>query len=757
MESIRLDQIGKSYKHYARKWGRAAEWIGLGTHHKERWVLQDVSLQVEDGEAFALIGRNGSGKSTLLKIVAGVLGPTRGALSTHGRVAALLELGLGFHPEMTGRANAVSAVQMHGLPDADGRLIREIEEFAEIGEYFEQPLRAYSTGMQMRLAFSVATVARPDILIVDEALAVGDIFFQQKCYQRIRSFVEQGTSLLFVSHDMGAVLALCDRAILLRNGKVAAYGSAKEVADVYQAELILQADGAPDRRTVAPPRAATGGAQAETQGILGAPAPAGSISSTEALLLGAELVDARGRAAGVATTGEHCALRIRYKTLRALDDPHIGFKIRDRFGNVVYETNSYCLRKPPGAIEAGDVLECRFEFRLDIGPGRYTVTAAMANGGYDRFHLRETLSFQHDACEFEVVRDDSSEVWSGVCNLRPELRTTRTRAGDFVFPAEIEESAGQYLRSPEGSARPAMLICETVNRCSLNCVMCAYGDMEREKEIMPLEVFRKVVSDYSGIGGGTLSLTPVVGDIFMDRLLLDRLRLLEDFPRIEALSVTTNCIGLKRYSDEDLRYILGRFSRIHVSVYGMEAEEHFQISRKNLFPVFMRDLKRLVSLMPDRSRLRLGLRLFHKRPAEEIERWIVAATGWSVPYNLTYSYANWGVKDTTVALPADALWVTTRRQGGYCMIPIVAAQVHSNGNVSICHCDDFDCEPDLSLGNVRDHSLAELFSGDKYRHFWRLRGAEMPEFCRRCTFFRPVDDIAEAGKMFRAPLEFIGG
>ncbi|HNX72479.1 ABC transporter ATP-binding protein, partial [Rivihabitans pingtungensis] len=202
MGAIQVTGLGKAYRQYASRWGRLAEWLlpGARPRHQEKWVLHDISFAVAPGEAVGIVGINGAGKSTLLKLITGTSQPTRGTVSLQGRVAALLELGMGFHPDFTGRQNAYTAGQLIGLSAEDiHALMPEIEAFAEIGDYIDMPVRVYSSGMQMRLAFSVATCKRPDILIVDEALSVGDAYFQHKSFNRISEFAKQGTTLLIVS------------------------------------------------------------------------------------------------------------------------------------------------------------------------------------------------------------------------------------------------------------------------------------------------------------------------------------------------------------------------------------------------------------------------------------------------------------------------------------------------------------------------------------------------------------------------------
>ena len=240
MGQIRVTDLGKAYKRYPNRWARLREWLTPGSlpRHQAHWVMRGISFTVAPGEAVGIIGNNGAGKSTLLKIITGATQASEGTVETTGRVAALLELGMGFHPDFTGRQNVFMAGQLLGHSVA---LLHQhfsaIEAFAEIGDYIDQPVRTYSSGMQVRLAFSVATAIRPDILIVDEALSVGDAYFQHKSFARIRQFRDQGTTLLFVSHNPGAVKTLCNRAILLDQGIMARDGAPDDVLDYYNAVI----------------------------------------------------------------------------------------------------------------------------------------------------------------------------------------------------------------------------------------------------------------------------------------------------------------------------------------------------------------------------------------------------------------------------------------------------------------------------------------------------------------------------------------
>lgn len=239
MGKLVVSHVGKAYKRYAGKWARMLEWVTGKPRHDKTWVLRDIHFTVNPGEAVGIVGVNGAGKSTLLKIITGTTQPTSGSVHIEGRVAALLELGMGFHPDFTGRQNVFMAGQLLGLgSDEIVACLPAIETFAEIGDYIDHPVRTYSSGMQMRLAFSVATAVRPDILIVDEALSVGDAYFQAKCYQRIAQFKEQGTTLLLVSHSPGDVVKHCERAILLKDGCIEQDGSSRAITNRYMDELF---------------------------------------------------------------------------------------------------------------------------------------------------------------------------------------------------------------------------------------------------------------------------------------------------------------------------------------------------------------------------------------------------------------------------------------------------------------------------------------------------------------------------------------
>jgi lipopolysaccharide transport system ATP-binding protein len=386
---IQIENISKRYKRYRNRWARLGEWATARrwAPYESRWVLRGVSFEVQSGEAVGVIGANGAGKSTLLKILAGTTQPTSGSVRLAGTVSALLELGLGFHPDFSGRQNAIVGCQMLGMnPATIQALLPAIVDFAELADAFDEPLRNYSTGMQMRLAFSVATAVRPDVLIVDEALSVGDAYFQHKSMHRIRAFRAQGSTLLFVSHDAAAVKSLCDRAVLLDHGLLLRSGTPDAVLDYYNA-LIAQ-------------REQDAGIE-QTHGAAGIVTRSGN---GRARVQSVELEDTAGRRREVFQTGETARLRIAVAFYADIERPTVGILMRDRMGNDVFGTNTYHLNVFEPLVREGETLSATFTLGLELGPGSYSVSIAVHT---DRTHFDESFDWWDRALVFEVVPNNS--------------------------------------------------------------------------------------------------------------------------------------------------------------------------------------------------------------------------------------------------------------------------------------------------------------------------------------------------------------
>jgi lipopolysaccharide transport system ATP-binding protein len=409
MGTIDVQNLGKAYKQYPHRWSRLLEWLSPKhtSRHTLRWVLKDISFKVNPGEALGIIGVNGAGKSTLLKTITGTTQPTIGTVKITGRVSAILELGMGFHPDFTGRQNALMAGQLLGYDVKEiVRLMPEIESFAEIGDYIDEPVRVYSSGMQVRLAFAVATAIRPDILIVDEALSVGDSFFQHKCMKRIRGFRDQGTTLLFVSHSDDAIRMLCQKAIMLADGKIAMAGDAASVMDFYRASQVQRMNTATDR-------------DLEISNL----APTVENRSGKAVLAnknnGAISVELLGDGSTI-YSGQDLSIRISVGFNEYRSDPHIGFGIRNKMGVVIYEANTYTLKHATRPINSGEQLSVTFSFVCRLAPGTYEIMIGVANSGYDLGSFEQALLFDQSFIVFEVVLGTNSG-WGGLCDLEPTV------------------------------------------------------------------------------------------------------------------------------------------------------------------------------------------------------------------------------------------------------------------------------------------------------------------------------------------------
>ena len=406
MGSIAINHLGKAYKQYPTRWSRLAEWlVPFGSkQHRLKWVLQDITFTVNPGEAVGVIGINGAGKSTLLKMITGTTQPTTGSVHMQGRVAAMLELGMGFHPEFTGRQNAFMAGQLLGYTVEEiERLMPEIEAFAEIGEYIDQPVRVYSSGMQMRLAFSVATAHRPDILIVDEALSVGDAYFVHKSFARIKSFREQGTTLLIVSHDKGAIQSICDRAILLDAGRLAMEGEPEAVMDYYNAMLAERGN-----QTVRQERTESGKVQ--------------TLSGTnEAVVRSIAMLNDAGEPIEMVSVGQAVQLKVVVEIKYDLPELVLGYMIKDRLGQPVFGTNTYHLKQVIHQTASGQIKTFVFRFNASLGPGTYSIATSLHTSDT---HLVNNYEWRDLALVFNVMNLDKP-TFLGCAWLNPQLEITR--------------------------------------------------------------------------------------------------------------------------------------------------------------------------------------------------------------------------------------------------------------------------------------------------------------------------------------------
>jgi len=406
--AISVDRVSKCYQVYARPEDRLKQSflprlqrlaaMKPRAYYKEFWALRDVSLSVRKGETVGIIGRNGSGKSTLLQTICGTLTPTSGGVEVQGRVAALLELGAGFNPEFTGRENVYMNAAVLGLTaeQVDARF-DSIVAFADIGDFIDQPVKTYSSGMYVRLAFAVIAHADADVLVVDEALSVGDVFFGQKCMRFLRDFMKRGT-VIFVSHDTSAVINLCERVIWMQGGQVRREGPTKEVISEYLEDLYYEDQARDlDAATSSTLQSYSVPAMAPRdmrQDLLDASplrndieifafnAESGGFGTGSVRVIDTTVSDHDGRPLSWAVGGQPVSVTVTCQAAAEVHSPIVGFEVRDRLGQVIFADNTYLTtRARPVPVKAGEIVKAKFDFRMPIlRGGDYTISVAVAEG-----------------------------------------------------------------------------------------------------------------------------------------------------------------------------------------------------------------------------------------------------------------------------------------------------------------------------------------------------------------------------------------
>ena len=434
--ALRVEGVSKRYRIYDRPNDRLKEMLTRGRwkRHQEFWALQDVNFDIEAGTTTGIIGPNGSGKSTLLQIMTGTLEPTHGNVWHEGRIAALLELGSGFNNEFTGIENVFMNASLMGFSKSETEtLLPEIERFAEIGPFIHQPVKTYSSGMYVRLAFSVAISAAPQILIIDEALAVGDAVFQHRCMRRLKEMQESGVTIFFVSHDSSAVRALCSRAILLNAGRVHADGKPADVLNRYQ-KIIMAREQAYD---AAPVEKAM--INAELTSALEAVAEPASYTyrhgDGSAQILNVELLNEARRSVQLVETGDPLTVKVRIVFHADVEYPVCGFMIRNRHGIHLYGTNTDLQEVDFGAVRRGEIVEVTFAFECWLAPDSYSIAVAA--------HSPDAISFDwvDGASFFQVI---SATRMEGVANLNATASILRVA----MKTMEQVESTGETTGVP---------------------------------------------------------------------------------------------------------------------------------------------------------------------------------------------------------------------------------------------------------------------------------------------------------------------
>jgi lipopolysaccharide transport system ATP-binding protein len=397
---VTVQHVSKIYRLYQRPVDRLIEALPLvgGSRHTDFYALRDISFQVDKGEVVSIVGPNGSGKSTLLQVVSGILPPTSGRVHASGRIAALLELGAGFNPEFTGKENVFLSGEIMGLSRQEMEAAYpKIAAFADIGEFLNRPVKEYSSGMYVRLAFSTAIHVEPEVLIVDEALSVGDAIFASRCIQKFEELKERKVTTLFVSHDLGLVKRLSNRVVFLLNGQVEAIGSPNDVVNRYVGLVH-------ERQKAAQLAAAPG------EGNLSASFRHGDGTSR---ILDIQILNAQGVPTTAIQRGERVTIRVKARFQADSQEPTMGLLIRNRLGIDIYGTNTRIEQVSLGRMRAGELLELDFLFECWLARHEYTVTVATqhADGA--------SQDWLDDAVSFTVV--DPKEI-AGVVDLQAEIR-----------------------------------------------------------------------------------------------------------------------------------------------------------------------------------------------------------------------------------------------------------------------------------------------------------------------------------------------
>ena len=366
--------------------------------YEDFWALKGVSFNVEPGSSLAVLGPNGSGKSTLLKCLAGTLTPDRGSVEIGGKVAGLLELGAGFHPDLTGKENIYLNGSILGMKRSEiDALYDDIVDFSGVGDFIDNPVRNFSSGMYVRLGFAIAIQVDPDVLLLDEILAVGDAAFQAKCFEKLNETRRRGRTLLLVTHDTHSAMRMCDRAILLDEGRIIAEGPSREVVSLYQQRVMAEREADPTAEMPVRPSKRWGSGE-------------GKIASVQ-------LCDASDNPVDRVSTGDATALKVVVEFNRNVMDPIIGFQLTAEDGKDLFGTNTLSRHAPVGSLEPGDVVEVVFRQVLDLLPGRYMITIAVVDNT-----ASEPIDFWRD-CLYFRVRGISGD--KGYIDLKTEIEITR--------------------------------------------------------------------------------------------------------------------------------------------------------------------------------------------------------------------------------------------------------------------------------------------------------------------------------------------
>ena len=427
MPVIKVQNLSKRYRIYDNPWQKLRDALGFGSQKTDRefWALDDINFELESGQTLGIIGQNGSGKSTLLQILAGIMFQTHGIRTVDGKISALLELGSGFNPEFTGRENVFMNGAILGL---DSRQMEKrfdaIAAFAEIGNFINQPVKTYSSGMFMRLAFAVAVNVDPDILLVDEALSVGDLIFQHRCMHRMNKLRNSGKTIVLVTHDLDAVTKFCDRALLLDAGHLLEDGRAEIVVQKYRA-LMFERER---RKGNFEGNGETAGSEAVDMSLAEMPIARTipnidhRFGSAEATVLGVELLDSSGGATREIFGGQKATIRISVRFNCEIEQPIIGFTLRDRMGIEISASNTSFLEQYLPRARKDQIMTSDFQVDLPfLAPGSYSISPAVAKGSI----------LMHDMCDWIdnalVFTIRTQELVYGIVRMKAGVRNYVSR------------------------------------------------------------------------------------------------------------------------------------------------------------------------------------------------------------------------------------------------------------------------------------------------------------------------------------------
>lgn len=404
--AIQVKGLEKAYKLYDKPSDRLKEALGFGRkkRYKEHYALKGVDMTIYQGETVGIIGTNGSGKSTILKIITGVLNPTGGSVHVNGRISALLELGAGFNMEYNGIENIYLNGTMIGFSkkEIDAKM-DDILNFADIGDYVHQPVKTYSSGMFVRLAFAVAINIEPEILIVDEALSVGDVFFQAKCYHKFEEFKEMGKTIVFVSHDLSSISKYCDRVVLLNQGVKLGEGSPKEMIDAYKQVLVGQYVPAADDHSLLSDKEITAAAAAAAGTVKGEVNPELlEYGTKDAMITGYKITDDMGRETSALLKGKECTITMQVHFEHDIEAPIFAFTIKNIKGVEITGTNSMVEKAFLSPVRAGSDMEITFTQKIDLQGGEYLLSFGVTGFEKEEFQVYHRL---YDVINMTVISD----------------------------------------------------------------------------------------------------------------------------------------------------------------------------------------------------------------------------------------------------------------------------------------------------------------------------------------------------------------